>query len=775
MEILTILKANIKHKKGAFKSIIALTAIIVFAFIITASNSDNIDRALTNSHEYLNTPTFTTLANKNEMPSDISEQILSHEKVASVKITECIGADTITIDGRELSQLTLFYRDSNPIYRVLNESLNGYNSNPEPLKEGEIYVPYPLTSTYSVKIGSVISFGSEEKREEFVVKGFVEEPFLGAAPIGTKRFFISESDFERIYNGIEEGSFGKILDIGINLSEDADFVTVKRELNNMCGLVDNSIISLSRAETEGYTKIYSDIASKILYIFVLLLTVIVIISICHSISVSIEMEYVNLGILKAQGFTSGKLRLVYLLQYLTAEIIGAAAGFIISVPALYGMNRLFIAITGILASPDISLLISVLMSGLLIVITMLFVLLSTRKAVKISPVRAISGGQSEVYFASRLNAPIKANPLSFFLGFRQFTSRIKSYVGSIFIVALLIYFMMTVTVLSHKIADEFDVGNMTPNITAYMTNDFDIDRVGEVEQAVLDIDPNATAFFIYGGYIMADGIEIQCSACSRPADRAKAIRGRMPIYDNEVAVTEISAELFGKNIGDTLSLGGENAKDFIITGTYQGFNDVGKTIMITTAGRYRIDRIVPVFGAELSDLSLLPTVEKAVDEQFGEYIKFTEINENENVGGGMDNFLKLVCNILVAIIYTVSIIFAAVVVGMICSKTFVKERTDIGIMRALGFTVKELRIQFAMRFMIVGIIGAALGGVASFFLTTPLLVAILRMVGLTQLENGVNLFIFILPAAAIILSFMLFSYLIAGKIRSVEVRELISE
>lgn len=773
MDILVVLKANIKHKKGAFKSIITLTALIVFAFIVTVSNSDNIDFGVANSYEYAQTPTFTAFANKNKMPEDISEQISKHEKVTSVKITECIGADNITIDGREISQLTLFYKASNPIYRVLSGDLNGYIENPEPLKSGEIDVPYPLTSTYSVKIGSKISFGKDKNKQEFVVKGFIEEPFLGAAPIGTKRVFISDYDFDRICDGIKPDSLGKILDIGINITEDADFVTVKRELNEMCGLVDNSIISLSKAETEGYTKIYSDIATKILYIFVLLLTVIVIISICHSISVSIEMEYVNLGILKAQGVTSGKIRLIYILQYLIAEIIGVIIGFVISIPALYGMNYIFIGITGILTFPEISVIKGILMAISLIVITMLFVILTTRKATKISPVRAISGGKNEVYFDSRLNLPIKARPLSLFLSIRQFTSRIKSYCGSIFIVALLIYFMMTVTVLAQKISDEFNVGTINQNITVYMTDDFDVNKTADIEQAVLDIDSEAKAVFVFGNYIMADGIEIQCSAYSRPEVMYKAISGRLPIYDNEVAVTEISAEMFGKGIGDTISLGGENAKDFIITGTYQSFNDVGKTILITTAGRYRIDKTIPGFLVELSDISLLKTVENALNDKFGDYIKVTEIKENANAGSGMDDFLKTVCNILVLIIYAVSIAFAAVVVGMICSKTFIKERPDIGIFKALGFTSKNLRVQFSLRFMIISLIGSMLGGIASCFLTTPLLVAILRMVGLTQLENGVSLTTFAIPASLLVFSFTLFSFVTMRKIKRVEVRELV--
>lgn len=776
MEIIKLLIANIKHKKGAFKSIIALTAIIVFAFTGTVSNNDNTDRSLERSHNYANTPTFNSLANLPKLQENIAEEIRKHPEVTDVTETQCIISDNTRSDGKKLSQLCFLYGESHDIYRVFNENCTAYIEDPDPLKDGEIYVPYAMTAVSNIRIGSVMTFGSDEAPVSFTVKGFIEEPSLGASVIGTKRFFISDSDFEKIYNSTDDLYFGKVVDFGISLTENADYTAVKKEINDSCGLIDNAMLSISKAETMQYTKMYSEIGSKILIAFLILLIVIIIISIWHSISTSIEMEYVNLGILKAQGFTSGKIQLVYILQYLLAEIIGSVIGLIISVPALMGLALLFQQITGLLTATDISFAKCGIMAVALIAITMIFVILATIKVARISPVRAISGGRSEVHFDSRLNVPVKAKPLSLFIGLRQFTSRIRSYGGSVLIVALLVYFMMTITVLSDKLSsDAFEEGSIYPNITCYMTKEFDITDMDEFEQAVLDIDPEAKTIFCLSEYMMADGIELNCSSYNRPEAMHKAIDGRMPIYDNEIAVTEISAELFGKGIGDTIALGGENTEDFIITGIYQGFNDVGKTILITSEGRYRIDQARPIFIAELSDLSLLNKVENTLIDKYEKIIKKTIINEEENSAEGITELIDSICTILLIVVYAISIIFAAVVISMICGKAFIKERTDIGVFKALGFTADTLRTQFAFRFMIIAIIGSALGGIASLFLTSPLLVAILRMVGLTQLDADISFITFIIPALAISLSFFLFAYIAARKIGAVEVRELISE
>ncbi len=776
MEILKLLIANIKHKKGAFKSIIALTAIIVFSFAGTVSNNDNLDRSLERSHSYADTPTFTAFANKRNLQDNIAEEIAKHPDVTDVIETECIITENARTEEQKLSQIFFLYRETEDIYRVFNKNVTAYNDNPEPLEKGEIYIPYGLKAASNIEIGSVISFGSEDNPENFTVKGFVEEAFVGSASIGIKRLFISDSDFERIYENADDLYIAKAADIGVNLTEDADYITVKEEINDMCGLISSSIISISKAETIQYTKIYSEFGSKILLAFLTLLIIIVIISMRHSISTSIEMEYINLGILKAQGFTSGKIRLVYVLQYLIAEIIGSIIGLVISIPALKGLGILFQHITGLLTATDMSFLKCGIMAAALIAITMIFVVLSTAKAAKISPVRAISGGKSEIHFDSRLNIPVKAKPLSLFIGLRQFTSRLRSYGGSVLIVALLVYFMMTIAILSQKLtSDVFEEGSLNPNITVYLTKDFDIDNMNEVEQAVLDVDPDAKTIFSSNKYVMADGIEIACTSYNRPDDMHKPIDGRMPIYDNEVAVTEISADIFGKGIGDTITISSGNAEEFIITGTYQGFNDLGKTILITAEGLNKIDESKPLFIAELSDISLLNEAEKSLNDKFGGVIKKIETNTEENSNEGLIELIDFIFNILLIVVYAISIIFSAVVISMICSKSFIKERTDIGIFKAMGFTASTLRTQFAFRFMIIAAIGSCIGGIASFFLTSPLLVTLLRMAGLTQLDADINFFTFIVPAAAISLSFFIFAYIAARKINTVEIRELISE
>lgn len=778
MEIIKLLKANIRHKKGAFKSVAALMAIIVLSFTVTVSNNDNIDRALERSHGYANTPTFNAMESVSAMRSDLAQVVAEHPEVERVTQTECVLSDVTKINGSKVFQTVFAYDSDSDLYRVFNENFNGYAENPEPLREGEIYLPYAMTAVTDAEIGSTVTLGTDETPYNFTVKGFIEEPYVGASMIGTKRVFVCGNDLRKMYGQANDNGTYKILDIGVTLADGADIEKVTKELDDSCGLAATSRLMLTKEVTYSYTKLYSETGTGLLIAFVILLVSIVIISMWHSISTSIEMEYINLGILKAQGFTSWKIRLVYIIQYLIAELLGSVIGLLLSIPLTYALGSIFQPITGLLTATDVSFLKCWALSFGIILLCIAFVILATKKVGRISPVRAISGGKAEVFFDSRLNLPVRARPLPLFLGLRQFTSRLKSYGGSILIVALLVYFMMTVIVLSGTFSrDYFDSGNIYPDITAVMTDDFDLDRMEEAEQTIAGIDPSAKTIFYHSDYIMIDGIQLYYLAYDKPDKLSDAVEGRMPLYANEVSVTDISSQKLGKGIGDEVLIGsGENARSFIITGIHRNYTDAGKNIIITADGLYDINGTVPMCYVEMSDKSLTKTAAEALDKAVGEHILRKIVTEEQaDYAEGIFELIDTTCMILVASVFVVSILFSAVVISMICSKAFIRERTDIGILKALGFTAAGLRIQFALRFTVIAVIGSVLGGAASLFLTSPLLEMLMRMVGLTRIDANITLMTFIPPALAICGSFFLFAYIAARKIKSVEVRELISE
>ena len=128
-----------------------------------------------------------------------------------------------------------------------------------------------------------------------------------------------------------------------------------------------------------------------------------------------------------------------------------------------------------------------------------------------------------------------------------------------------------------------------------------------------------------------------------------------------------------------------------------------------------------------------------------------------------------------AVIYAISIIFALVVVSMVCTKTFAREQADIGIYKALGFTSGNLRLQFAVRFLIVAFFGIIIGGTLSIAFSEKLLSVLLRSMGIAKFVIEYRFITVFLPVVAVAVSYFSFAYLTTGKIKKVEVRNLITE
>ena len=79
--------------------------------------------------------------------------------------------------------------------------------------------------------------------------------------------------------------------------------------------------------------------------------------------------------------------------------------------------------------------------------------------------------------------------------------------------------------------------------------------------------------------------------------------------------------------------------------------------------------------------------------------------------------------------------FALIVVIMFCHRMFLQEKTDIGILKAMGLTSIQLRLSFGLRFLMLAVSGAVPGVICSVLLSGKLLTAILKPMGITHFNH----------------------------------------
>ena len=166
----------------------------------------------------------------------------------------------------------------------------------------------------------------------------------------------------------------------------------------------------------------------------------------------------------------------------------------------------------------------------------------------------------------------------------------------------------------------------------------------------------------------------------------------------------------------------------------------------------------------------LKAIQSEILNAYGAYVE-CELNED----GNLDDTFTIAINAMKAFIYLFSIVFALVVVVMVCKKTFLQEKTDIGIYKAVGFRVRRLRLQFAVRFLLIALIGAGIGTALSLWLSGRVLTMMLWNIGVSSFRVAFTPLTIAVPVALLCVCFFLFAYLMAGRVRRVDVKELITE
>jgi ABC-type antimicrobial peptide transport system permease subunit len=663
-------------------------------------------------------------------------------------------------------------------YRLLNEDLSGYAEQTPALKAGEIYITQGTGTRLDCGIGDSIKLNTVGGAREFTVKGFVVEPGVGSMTIGSKLVFISDADFaqlqsEAIALATEDNNADfrmlQIYQADKSIS-DSQF---KRQLNADTRIVNYADGSLLRSQSLHYTNLFPDIILSVLLIFVIFLVAIVIIVMAHSISNSIEMEYTSLGVLKAQGFTENKIKVIYGAQYLFAEMVGAVIGVILAVPLIKFFGNIFQPILAIPAENKISLGVSLLFILSVLVVSALFVVIITRKVGKISPMKAISGDKDDIYFTSRMNAPISKKALSSSLALRQFTSAKRRYIGTVVIIAILMYFMISMNVLGASMNSDSameSMGMFPWDLTLDYHEGVSDSQEEEIENIIRKYTQIDKKYSRSGGYMTLDDNEYYCVVYDNPEVIIMA-EGRYTQYDNEIAITEILADELGLKIGDKVTAANRDFQaEYIVTGFHVDASDTGLNFaMPLVAGKKMGIEQTTYRAYTLKDDSQCIAIAEEINKAYSDIVTASGAEDSS-----MDLY-EVARNGMTAVIYVISIVFSLVVVMMFCKKAFLQERRDIGIYKSLGFTSNALRLQFAVRFLIVALIGSALGSVLSLCFTQPVLTMVFRLLGISSFNTRFTPVSFAIPIAIIAVSFFSFAYLASGKIKKVEIKELVIE
>ena len=768
-----LLKANLLKKKGTFLSVVVLTTIIFMVATMIFSVRDNYAKAVDEAFEDTKVGDMVVIIKEKDLTNELLSKVENSELVTDVK---CINT-LATSDAN-----TYFMQKMRDGIKLFTKDEKAFADEIPVLNKGEIYLPLGVKGRLNCEVGDKVSFKTLDGSHEFVVKGFVQEPSNGASTIGWKQVFICDEEFEELKLIFDEYETEKINADYVLLNiykADASMsdVSFQRKLNLETKISDYAYGTITKDQSAKYTLLFFEITSNVVLVFTGLLWVIVIIVMSHSITNEIENDYTNLSILKACGFSQKNIRFVISMQYVLAQIVGIIIGCVCAFPLSKLVSDAFVGITSILAKDGIAMTKILIFIVVLLMISILVIFVKTKKVSYISPVSAMNKGRRDVYFDSRFKLPISKKAFSISLSFRNITSNAKQYIGTTVIVAILVFFMLTVNLLTNMLNSKTALEAMGMELTDVdmrFKQNTDKEIFAKIEKIVEKHSAIEKKYYTSKKYMGVNGENLICTVYMHPEYIGGILKGRAPIYDNEIIVSDIVTEALEIKMGDKVIVSNDGYEaEYIISGIMQTGNDAGMAFAMSFAAAEKIhSNGVDYIGIDLEDDSKKYEIANEINEKLGDIIIAKSV-EFEDVMGEYGYDLAVM--VIEVIIYVLSIVFMLVVVIMVCSKVFIRERTDIGIQKALGLTSKALRFQFAVRFMLVAIIGSAFGIILSNIASVPLLNSILGMIGLTNIVTHFTVLCVVVPIVISAGAFFIFAYMASAKVKKVEVRELICE
>jgi len=303
--------------------------------------------------------------------------------------------------------------------------------------------------------------------------------------------------------------------------------------------------------------------------------------------------------------------------------------------------------------------------------------------------------------------------------------------------------------------------------------------------------------------------------------------GRFPEYDNEIMITVKREETENLHIGDSLIIKGDiSEKSYVITGVVSAMNNGGMSVYMTEEGYRRIrpndqlntveitlkneddrpafeEKLTALYGASAKDIAYEQSAQGSLEErirakaeekmavlisQYG----VTDVDYAIRIGdtvisGNSSNFrIKEISSMkdlaksqmgpTAAVSKTVSfwaVIFIAVVVAVILSiisaSAVKRQRKELGIMKSMGYTSKDLMKQLTLRILPVSVVSSCIAAVLSVWVQRAFWMAAFSV------NIPENPFLTIGTAVALVLFCLIVTYISAGSIRKISVTELMTE
>ena len=758
-----ILKKDLRRKKTMN---IILLMFVILAAMFVASSVNNIITVINGLDHYFTAGELTcdhAVFTLDRPGAESTEEFLARQaSVTSFRTEHCVlGASENLKKGdapaAEFSGSALFL----PIDEA---KLNYFDMDDEIIREvkpGEFYAPHAVIQEYGMAEGTSYTLCFGDVTVPVTLRGGLKDALLGSPLMGTPRFLISAEDAAKLT--------GDKVQMSYIYTDDPD--ALQKALGDLDGVLFSGSIGMIRT-----SYALDMVIAGVLLVLSIGLILISFVMLRFTISFTLSEEFREIGVMKAIGLRSSRIRLIYIVKYLGISIAGALIGFAAYVP--FGALLLKSVSDNMVLGSDRSLLTGLLCAAGVVALIMLFCYSCTGKIKRLSPIDAVRSGQTGERFGKKRGLRIAKSPLgkTGFLACNDILSSPKQFSVITAVLAIALCTLMMLTNLTNTLRSDRLIHLFGITKTDVY---FDVHTEEFTEQNIED------AMTGLGGYL--DRIERAMAENGMPAKVMVEVlynykisfgeksfplsfqqgwrteqcgfvmhEGTVPQRANELALTPQAAERLGAVIGDTVQLRiGEENMDFLLTGLFSSMNNTGDTGYLPPDAPTRDAdiRSYQMYQANFTDHPDEAEMQRRF-EKIRDLFDSTDVMD----AAQFTDFMTSASDATRALQYLMFgvMLILTVLVVVLMERSFVsQERSEIALMKALGIPGIRIILYHALRFVIAALAAALLASALCVPLTnlciTPVFSAMGNSSSISFLIRPVEIFV-IYPAALLLMT-----------------------
>ncbi|MCR5527999.1 MAG: ABC transporter permease [Saccharofermentans sp.] len=646
-----------------------------------------------------------------------------------------------------------------------------------------VILPYQFYTSGGYKIGDDFNIVVQGNKYDLKVRGFLTTPYFGCNNSGSYEVVVDDDTYSEM-NSIESPSLCYI--VVYELKEGVkDSAFGIRFLNDCLTYAPGSAVSHVPLDVSISNRTFVSLIFVIAFMSVtLILMLVVLMMLINSISNYIKESMKTLGALKAIGYTSRDIKVSLHILFTLLAVIGSVAGILISYVSMPIFSKIVVAQMGIPYKVSVVLLPTLLILVIVVLYTMLVTEAALHDIRRIEPIVALRDGtEGHSFKRNRVRLDKSDLRINIALALKTTLFNIKQNIISFVVVGAMV-FLCTLGVLMYEnfnvhpkiemLSFEFGSGVAAFDNTSkeeakeYLES---LDGVSNVRNCI-------NLYFCYGDeerlytYIMDD--------VSKLDNKNVCYEGRLPQYDNEVAVSGKFCREYGLSVGDILELTyGDETYGYLITGLIQTTNNQGKeAVMNETAASHIVDLTdAPAYYHFDCDEETSEASDKVLDkceEKFGSHM-ISRMNFYDIIEGALTTF-KMVAVAMLSVMFVVSALVILLVLYLLVKSLILNKRKDYGILKAIGYKTSDLVIQTAVSFMPSILISVIVFSVLSYHLANPFMNLAMGSFGIVKADFTVPIPGVVLVSIFITAISFAFAILESRKIRKIEAyKMLVSE